>query len=116
MMNKNKFSSTIMRHNFSFPLILQSLNINIPDDSTGTIYYSILILLLILLTSFINIVAYLLAIMLIDKINIINKYPKLKKLVIYYKNTSFIFIVIEIIICLFIILLFIIISLKMMYQ
>lgn len=89
-----------------FTIILKYLNISIPPESEFLVVFSfnIFILLLILLFSFLNILGYFISIILLNKYEIVLKYPKLKRIIQMYEKTSMIFLVFEIILVLIIIL------------
>jgi hypothetical protein len=87
---------------FSFAFILSFLDITIPDHASTLTQFSFSVFLLSLVALFclINILAYLLTYIFIQKGDYENKYPKLKILIKVYKNTSIFYVIIEILICL----------------
>lgn len=97
---------------FSLPLILSYLDINIPDNaSTLTNWsFSVFLLSLIALICFINVLGFLFVYILIQKGNYELKYPRLKKIINFYKKSSILYIVIESLICFSCLLLLIIFS------
>jgi hypothetical protein len=89
------------RHSFSFLFILNLLNVSVPENAEPVINYSFGVLILSLLVFF-NIVN---AFMSLYSLYVINKYsvderfknyPRFKKIVKYYENSSLVFISIEI--------------------
>lgn len=96
MQNKNSSFS------LSLPFILHMLNISIPENSSTLINFSfgILILIIVCIICFLNVFGFLIINHLINKYNIENKYPKLKKIIEYYKKISLVYIIIEGLICL----------------
>jgi hypothetical protein len=91
-MNKFKINN---HKSFLFPLILNTLNL--PDDSEGFIQYvvAVIILSLIALSCFFNGLAYLAVNYGIKHYSLEEKYPKLKRIINYYKNTNFGFAIFE---------------------
>jgi putative copper export protein len=89
-------------HLSSFPLIFYNLDINVNDSDPviTQLAYGVFLLSLVALFCLINIIGYLLTYYLIQKGNYEVKYPKLTRLINYYKNTTLVFIIIEIILCL----------------
>ena len=98
---------------FLFTFILDSLNIDIPDDASHTVKFAfgVFLLSLVCLLNFINVVGYLTSIYLVNKYNIEEKFPKLKKVIKYYEKSSLFFVVLEGITCAFFLLCIIIFSL-----
>ena len=98
---------------FLFTFILDSLNIDIPDDASHTVKFAfgVFLLSLVCLLNFINVVGYLTSIYLVNKYNIEEKFPKLKKVIRYYEKSSLFFVVLEGITCAFFLLCIIIFSL-----
>ena len=94
---QNKIQNISIKQSFVFTFILDSLNINIPDDASQHVQFAfgIFILSLICLLNFINVVGYLISIYLLSKYDVDTKYPKLKKVIKYYENSSLFFVIIE---------------------
>lgn len=93
------------RHCFLLPILMNYFDLDIPKDAAPLINFSFSIFLIntVCILCFFNIIGYLTAIILIQKYNIENKfksYPKFIKLIDYYKNSTFLFILIEAFICL----------------
>nr|AYE93277.1 hypothetical protein C0988_000033 [Termitomyces sp.] len=90
--NKNKYSSS-----FGFVFILNLLDISIPDNAESIVNFSFGVLMLSLVTiSCFLIYLYLwLLIRFLDKYDIENRYPRLKKIIVYFRKTSLIFILID---------------------
>ena len=71
---------------------------SVPESLSGLnkMIFSILIITVLLLYNIINIVAYFGALYIIKYTDLESKYPKLKVIINYYKNTSLVFLIIEI--------------------
>ena len=110
---KYNFKFSGLKQSFLFTFILDSLNINIPEDASQMVQYSfsIFLLSLICLLNFINVVGYLTAIYLINKYDIENKFPKFKRIIRYYEKSSIFFVVLEGVTCVIFLLVIIIFSL-----
>ena len=106
------------RYSYSLPLILSYLDINVNDTNNVLTQYSwgIFIISLICLLSFLNILGYIIAYLLIQKSNYESKYPLLSKLINRYKKFSLIYFSIEIIICLICLFLLLFFSLLFIYK
>ena len=81
--------------------ILNLLGIEVPEGSeTITNYaFGVFIMSLVALLAFINVIGYFLSLHLIQKYDVINKYPKLKWLISYYEKSTLFFILIEALFC-----------------
>ena len=101
-----------IKKSFLFMFILESLNINIPDDASHHVQFAfgIFILSLICLINFINVVGYLTSIYLVTKYEVETKYHKLIKVIRYYERSSIFFVVIEGLTCVIFLLIIIIFS------
>jgi hypothetical protein len=113
---ENNFSKS-----FSLSLILSYLDINIPDNASTLTHWSFSVFLfsLIALICFINVLFFLIVYILIQgKMveNYENKYPKLKKLINFYKKSSILYVIIESLICFSCLLLLIIFSILYVFQ
>ena len=117
MLNKNfynqKIKIIIINKNYKtswlLPFLLSNLGIEENINSNSDISYGVFLLSLIALICFINILGLMSVNILIQKKNYETKYPKLKKIINYYKNTSLVYVIIEALlcfICLFILTLF----------
>jgi hypothetical protein len=91
------------RHSFLFTWILTNLDINVnsSDSDITQLAYGVFLLSLIAILCFLNIMGYLLAFYLIQKSDYEIKYPKLAGFINYYKKVNFIFLIIEVLLCLF---------------
>ena len=92
------------QNNYQYSFILPFILSHIPEISENSrsiiqINYGILLISILALYCFLNIIFYLITYILIDKGGYENKYPKLKRIINYYKNINLIFIIIDIIIC-----------------
>ena len=97
LINKFKVSNFKFRQAFLFSFILNGLNIDLPEDASHTVKFAfgIFLLSLVCLFNFINIVGYLTSIILINKYNIEERYPKYSKLIRYFEKSSLFFVVFE---------------------
>ena len=111
--NNNNNNYNNYNNAFILPFILNYFNISIPDESTPFMNYAygVFILSLICFVCFINVVGYMCSLLIINKYNLSEKYPKFKKLINYYSKSSLIFVIIEIIFCIVILLSLIVSSL-----
>ena len=107
---RNKINNSRVTQSFLFSFILNSLDINIPDDATHIVklMFSIFILSLICLLNFINVVGYLTSIYLINKYDIETKFPKFKKVIKFYEKSSLFWVILEGFICVIFLLIIII--------
>jgi hypothetical protein len=110
MKEKNRINYS---QSFSLALILSQLDINITENTSKLtqLSFSVFLFSLIALLCFFNVVGFLITYIFIEKKDYESKYPRLKRLINYYKKSSFIFIIIEGIICVSCLLLLIIFSL-----
>ena len=94
---KYNFKISGLKQSFLFTFILDTLNINIPEDASRSVNFafSIFILSLICLLNFISVVGYLTSIYLVTKYDIENKFPKFKRIIRYYEKSSLFFVVLE---------------------
>ena len=91
------------------PFILSNLGIEENVNSNLNVSYAIFLLSLIALLCFINVLGFIIVYIFIQKNEYETKYPKFKKIINYYKNTSLIYAILEALlcfICLFILILF----------
>jgi hypothetical protein len=86
---------------FAFPIILGNLDINVSnsDPEITQIIYGIFLLSSVALFCFLNIIGYVLAYYLVQKGNYEVKYPKLVKLINYFKKVTIVYFTIEVILC-----------------
>jgi hypothetical protein len=91
------------RHSFLLTWILSNLNIDVgsSDSDVAQLAYAVFLLSLIAILCFLNILGYFGAYYFIQKGNYEEKYPKLSGLINYFKKVNFLFLIIEILICLF---------------
>lgn len=103
------------KYNYSFSLafILSKLDINLSENASSLtqLSFSVFLLSLISFLCVLNIIGVLTAYIFIQKGNYENKYPRFGKLINYYKQSSLLYVIIEIIICLVCLLLLIFYSL-----
>jgi hypothetical protein len=85
----------------NFILNKLGIGMSIPEGSEALTKYTfgVLLLSLIALLSFINVLGYFLSFYLLQRYNITDKYPKLKKIVGYYEKSSLLFVFIEVLFC-----------------
>ncbi len=91
------------------PIIPESLS------NFQKIIFSIIILALLTLWSFIDIVGHFITLYLIDYIKVGEKYPKLKPLLNYFKKTNYIFLTFEIIFFILIYIMVIVICINLLF-
>jgi len=107
------------RNMFVFPFILSKLEIDVSDSSNVISQYSygVFLLSLIALLSLINILGYMISYIIIQehKEKYELKYPRLKKIIQFYKKSSMVYVSIEIILCLLCLILLISLSLMGIY-
>lgn len=110
IINKNKKNN--LNYSFFLPFLLDYLGLNTQNETDPVILVSthILILAIIILFCFINISGYIIFIYIIKETNLIEKYPKFKKIIKYYESTNKIFLLFEIILVLILLLGIIIIN------
>ena len=98
------------------PIILSNIKLNENVSSVTEVSYAVFVLSLIALLCFINIIFYILSYILLTKGNYENKYPKLKFIINYYKNTSLVYITIEILFCFICLLILVVFSLLLILK
>lgn len=108
---KSKQENIAQRNSLILPIILNIIDINIPEGSENLTNYAfgVMILSLVALLCFINVLGYFMSFYILDKYNIETRFPKLNKIKTYYQNSTIIFILFESLFCI-LILLFLIIS------
>ena len=101
------------KYSFLFALILKSLDIQLSPDASQLVNlaFGTFILSLICLLNFFNVVGYLIALYLVNKYDVETKFPKFKKVILYYENSSLFFVFLEGLICVLFLLCIIIFSL-----
>ena len=106
-----------IHHSFSLPLILGMLDIDPTQLNTNFSHYAygVFLLSLIALFCLINIIGYMIVNIIINKVDYEKRYPRLSKIINYYKKMSLIYISIDIILCLICLLLLVFLSLSIVY-
>lgn len=92
----------LYKSSFFLPFILSQIDLvqeSLCDSSIKQIFSGILIISVVGLFCFINIVYFMTGYILITRGNYEEKYPRLKRIIQYYKTTNLIFIFIEVILC-----------------
>jgi len=91
-----------IKHSFFFAAILSKLDINLSDNASTFLNYSygVFMLSLIALLCFINVLFYLFIYIIIQQKDYETKYPKLKRIINYYKNVNLLVAIIESVLCL----------------
>lgn len=89
----------LYKSSFILPFILSKIDLVQDNSSIKQIFSGILIISVVGLFCFINIVYYMTGYILITRGNYEEKYPRLKRIIQYYKTTNLIFIFIEVILC-----------------
>lgn len=96
---KNNFNSYTLKSKQSFLLyfILNTLNIDVSTEVEHNLNFALGIFLLsiVCLLNFISVVGYLTSIYLLSKYNVETKFPKFKKIIKYFENSSLFWVVIE---------------------
>ena len=102
-----------LKYCYIIPFIFKTLGKDIPLDAEPIVTFSfnIFILALIILLCFINITGYFVSIYLINKYNVEERYPKYSKIIRYFEGSRILFVVIEIFLCFFCIIIIIILNL-----
>ena len=77
--------------------------------------YGILMLSILLLISIVQVAMYFLILYLITNYNLVEKYPKYNKIILYIKNMNVIYIIIELIFVVVTLLTLIVICIKLLY-
>lgn len=110
------YCQTNLKKNYIIPFIFSSLGSEMPTDAEPLISFSfnMFILSLIILVCFINITGYFISIYLINKYNIEERFPKYRKLIRYYENSNIFFVLIEIFLCIFCLIIIITINLSIL--
>ena len=93
IINKNYKTSWML------PFLLSNLGLEENINSNSDISYGVFLLSLIALICFINVLGLLSVHILIQKKDYETKYPKFKKIINYYKNTSLVYVIIEALLC-----------------
>ena len=93
---QNKYNQS-----FSLAFILSCLDININDNaSTLTNYsFSVFLLSLIAMLCFLNVLGFLIFYIFVQQGKYEEKYPKLKRIINYYKKTTIFYVILEALIC-----------------
>ena len=100
-----------------FPLSLMDINLMAETASSfDKFLYSIIILTLLTLWSFIDIIGHFITIYLIDHSKIKAKYPKLTPILNYFKKTNYVFLAFEIIFVISIYLMIIGVCIILLYE
>gem|GEM_PF-5133009 len=94
--NKNS-----LQYSFIFPFILGNFDISVSNSAPEStqIIYGFFILSLVALFCFLNIIGYVIAYYFVQKGNYEVKYPKLVKLINYFRKVTIIYFVIEVLLC-----------------
>ena len=101
-----------------FSLILSQLNLNVDDTASNLTQFSygIFLLSLVALICFINVLGFMITYILIQKGNYEHKYPKLSKIINYYKKSTLIYVSVEAFLCLVCLLLLVLFSYLLVYS
>ena len=112
-LSKFVYKNLNTRQSLLFTLILDKLNINLPEGASSHVNFAfgIFILSLICLFNFINVVGYLTSIYLLNKYDIETKFPKFKKIIRYFEKRSLFWVFIEGLTCVIFLICIIIFSL-----
>ena len=113
---KENSKNIIIRYSIAFPLILSMIDIDVEHSSLTKISFSVFVLTLISLLCFINVILYMAGYVLIQTKDYENKYPRFRRIINFYKNSSLFFMVIEGLICLGCLLVLLVFSLLYAYR
>ena len=113
LLNKNE-----LKHSFLFTAILSKLDINLSDNASTFVNYSygVFMLSLIALLCFINVLFYLFVYIIIQQKDYETKYPRLKRIINYYKNINLLVAIIESVLCLICLLILTLSSLILIFK
>lgn len=103
LINQFKLNTNIkISQSFFFSFICSHLNMNVDETASNLIqvYYGVFLLSLVALICFLNVLGFLISYILIQKGNYEIKYPKLKKIINYYKKSTLVYVSIEAFLCL----------------
>ena len=102
---------------FMLPLILSKLDITVTDNhsSLTQMSYGVFLISLVALFCLINIIGYMIVNIIINKVDYEKRYPRLSKIINYYRKMSLIYVGIDIILCLICLLLLVFFSLSIIY-
>ena len=91
-----------IKHSFLFTWILSNLDIDVNSSNSDIVQlaYGVFLLSLVALFCLINMTGYILTYYIIQKGDYEVKYPKFARLINYYKKTTLVFLIIEILLCL----------------
>jgi len=94
---KSKQKNITQRQSIILPLILNFLDIKIPEGSENLTNYTfgVMIMSLVALLCFINVLGYFISLYILDKYNIETRFPRLNKIKSYYQKSTIIFIIFE---------------------
>ena len=101
-----------------FSFILSQLNINVDDTASNftQFSYGIFLLSFVSLICFINVLGFMITYILIQKGNYEQKYPKLSKIINFYKKTSLVYVSIEAFLCFISLLILVLYSFLIVYS
>ena len=104
------------RYSIAFPFILSLIDIDVEHSSMTKLSFSVFVLSLISFLCFINVILYMAGYVLIQSKDYENKYPRLRRIIKFYKNSSLIFMIIDGLMCLSSLLVLLIFSLLYAYR
>jgi hypothetical protein len=98
--------------------ILSQLNLNVDETASNLtqISYGFFLLSLIALICFLNVVGFMITYILIQQGNYEQKYPKLRRFINYYKNSTLLYVSIEAFFCLICLILIVLFSFLLVYS
>jgi hypothetical protein len=103
MFKLKKIKLIIINQNYKaswiLPFLLSNLGIEESGGSNLDISYGVFLLSLIALICFINVLGFMSAHIFIQKKDYETKYPKIKKIINYYKNSSLLYAILEALLC-----------------
>jgi len=107
-----------VKHSFLLTWILTNLDINVSnsDSDITQLAYGVFLLSLIASLCFMNILGYFMAYYFIQKGNYEDRYPRLAGLINYFKKVNLVFLIIEVLICLFCLSILVLFSLLILFK
>jgi hypothetical protein len=91
-----------MKYLLSFPIVLSNLDLNVSDSDPmiTQLAYGTFLLSLVALFCFVNISGYVIVHYILLKGNYEDKYPRLKRLIKYFKTVGLVYLTVEVLLCL----------------
>jgi hypothetical protein len=118
IINHFKLNRNIQITQSLFGLILSQLNLNVDETASNLtqISYGFFLLSFVALFCFLNVLGFMVTYILIQKGNYEQKYPKLRKIINYYKKSTLLYVSIEAFLCLICLILLVFFSFLLVYS